>query len=616
MAENQVLALSGKSRGVLRLEYGKELAFSLESPAYLRDAELWLLFSDREWSILNCCKGSCPLPPRKVQAAAVARNGQFLMAGGKADFSAARSACFTRQEKKRLKELEVSARQRPKPSEISPSQPEGQVFLGEQRKSAGSAPADQHRAEDERPAPAQTAQKEAVPPQGQKNAARASAASETQQSGQQKAQIAPEAEWRGQEHHKAVGAQQAQEPQYGRENEAAPAQATGGQQTQRTTAPARAASQQRRQTGQDGGRNALAQPIQQAQEQTASEQRRFGQEGAQSGQGQAPQMRQAQPGSPAPRGQEQAFSAAFSQNSQTSRRQDNAPQQEQAFSGQESGSSSAQPRGSGHGLEGQRESRQNQPASEPAGGAAGAPPRQWENLPEYVSAPALEELMRAAQPQASSSGKRQAGRQGTPQRGSATPGASEIRQEPGTPAQQRPGSSPRQGNAPGMPREGQQKAAMPGAGNAPRQAARGQSGAAQKTAAHAPAQRGNGQPERPQSDQQKQPAKSAPRHACIQRTEKSVQPFPKIFPSSKWVKVEYPSFPGRGYYLSGEIFQGENCTARALAVPGRYALNPPAWLKGFETYLEDGNAQGYWLLFLDMQGKAIPISQVFKGSQG
>jgi len=58
MAEKQVLALSGKSRGVLRLEYGEELAFSLESPAYLRDAELWLLFSDREWMILDRCKGS------------------------------------------------------------------------------------------------------------------------------------------------------------------------------------------------------------------------------------------------------------------------------------------------------------------------------------------------------------------------------------------------------------------------------------------------------------------------------------------------------------------------------------------------------------------------------
>ena len=224
--------------------------------------------------------------------------------------------------------------------------------------------------------------------------------------------------------------------------------------------------------------------------------------------------------------------------------------------------------------------------------------------------------MRAAQPQASF-GKGQAGRQGAPQRGSTTPGAQEIPQEPGTPAQQRPGSSARQSNALGMPREAQQKAAVPGARNAQRQAAQGQlAQVTPKTAAHTPAQRGDSQPERPQPARQKQPAKSAPRHACIQRTEKSVQPFPKIFPSSKWVKVEYPSFPGRGYYLSGEIFQGENCAAKALAVPGRYALNPPAWLKGFETYLEDSNAQGYWLLFLDMQGKAIPISQVFKGSQG
>ena len=42
MAESQILALSGKSRGVLRLEYGEELAFSLVSPAYLKDTELWL----------------------------------------------------------------------------------------------------------------------------------------------------------------------------------------------------------------------------------------------------------------------------------------------------------------------------------------------------------------------------------------------------------------------------------------------------------------------------------------------------------------------------------------------------------------------------------------------
>ncbi len=62
----------------------------------------------------------------------------------------------------------------------------------------------------------------------------------------------------------------------------------------------------------------------------------------------------------------------------------------------------------------------------------------------------------------------------------------------------------------------------------------------------------------------------------------------------------------------GEIYQGQNCAAKALAVPGRYALNPPAWLKGFETYLEDGEGQGYWLLFQDDAGKPLPIAQVLE----
>ena len=176
MAEKQVLALSGKSRGVLRLEYGEELAFSLESPAYLRDAELWMLFSDREWMILDRCKGSCPLPPRRVQAAAAARGGQFLMAGGKADFSAARSACFTRQEKKRLKELEVSARQRPKPSEILSGRPEGQMFQETQRRGAETPSARQERrAENERPAQTSAAQQETAAGKGQETARAAQA---------------------------------------------------------------------------------------------------------------------------------------------------------------------------------------------------------------------------------------------------------------------------------------------------------------------------------------------------------------------------------------------------------------------------------------------------------
>lgn len=122
MAESQILALSGKSRGVLRLEYGEELAFSLVSPAYLKDAELWLIFSDGEYQVLEGCQGRCPLPPRRVRAAAVARQGTFLMTGGHADFGAARSACFTRHEKKRLKALEVQAQ-----PEVLPQQRSGQL---------------------------------------------------------------------------------------------------------------------------------------------------------------------------------------------------------------------------------------------------------------------------------------------------------------------------------------------------------------------------------------------------------------------------------------------------------------------------------------------------------
>ena len=201
MAEKQVLALSGKSRGVLRLEYERDrLVFSLESPAYLRDAELWLLFSDQDWVILDRCKGSCPLPRGKVRAAAAARGGQFLMAGGKADFSRARSACFTRQEKKRLKELEVSAQQRPKPGDILPGQAEQQIFRGEQRKSAGAPSAQQgQRAEDERSAQAAAAQQKVAAPPEQKAMPDAQAASELRQRGQGKAQISPEMQQRGQE---------------------------------------------------------------------------------------------------------------------------------------------------------------------------------------------------------------------------------------------------------------------------------------------------------------------------------------------------------------------------------------------------------------------------------
>ncbi len=601
MAEKQVLALSGKSRGVLRLEYGEELAFSLESPAYLRDAELWLLFSDREWMILDRCKGSCPLPPRRVQAAAAARGGQFLMAGGKADFSAARSACFTRQEKKRLKELEVSARQRPKPSEILSGRPEGQMFQETQRRGAETPSARQERrADNERPAQTSAAQQETAAGKGQETARAAQAQPapetrqkkqgswETRQGGQGRPQ-ASQAQWvqegRGREREPASGlaSQEKTQAMSSQEKQSATPEPLGYAQTE-------PASEQRRQPGQDEARAARESAPQrtsvdsepQPQAQSAFEQRRnLKQEEPQTAVEPMPRMRQSvQEQESTPSSRQKQPAAAFSRDSQPesapeapgTRRQEGAPSQpRRAFSRQEGSAGPGNSHSSAY--RGGRGSRafgrgQSQASGAPARGAMSQQRGQWENLPEYVSTPALEELMRAAQPQ----------------------------------------SSMRKGGQAGMPGPRQHRVSAPKAGSVqePRQ---GGSTARQTTA---------GQRERaPQAGQQKkQGAKSAPEYACIQRSEKSVQPFPKIFPTSKWVKVEYPSFPGRGYYLSGEIFQGEKCAAKALAVPGRYALNPPAWLKGFETYLEDASAQGYWLLFCDMQGKAIPISQVFKGSQG
>ncbi len=576
MAEKQVLALSGKSRGVLRLEYGEELAFSLESPAYLRDAELWLLFSDREWMILDRCKGSCPLPPRRVQAAAAARGGQFLMAGGKADFSAARSACFTRQEKKRLKELEVSARQRPKPSEILSGRPEGQMFQETQRRGAETPSARQERrADNERPAQTSAAQQETAAGKGQETAraAQAQPAPETRQKKQ--------GSWETRQG--GLASQEKTQAMSSQEKQSATPEPLGYAQTE-------PASEQRRQPGQDEARAARESAPQrtsvdsepQPQAQSAFEQRRnLKQEEPQTAVEPMPRMRQSvQEQESTPSSRQKQPAAAFSRDSQPesapeapgTRRQEGAPSQpRRAFSRQEGSAGPGNSHSSAY--RGGRGSRafgrgQSQASGAPARGAMSQQRGQWENLPEYVSTPALEELMRAAQPQ----------------------------------------SSMRKGGQAGMPGPRQHRVSAPKAGSVqePRQ---GGSTARQTTA---------GQRERaPQAGQQKkQGAKSAPEYACIQRSEKSVQPFPKIFPTSKWVKVEYPSFPGRGYYLSGEIFQGEKCAAKALAVPGRYALNPPAWLKGFETYLEDASAQGYWLLFCDMQGKAIPISQVFKGSQG
>ena len=569
MAEKQVLALSGKSRGVLRLEYGQELAFSLESPAYLRDAELWLLFSDREWMILDRCKGSCPLPPRRVQAAAAARGGQFLMAGGKADFSAARSACFTRQEKKRLKELEVSARQRPKPSEILSGRPEGQMFQETQRRGAETPSARQERrAENERPAQTSAAQQEIAAGKGQETAraAQAQPAPETRQ----KKQGSWETRQGGQGRPQASQAQWVQEPQRGREREPASGlasqektQAMSSQEKQSATpeplgyAQTEPASEQRRQSGQDEARAARESAPQrtsvdsepQPQARSAFEQRRnLKQEEPQTAVEPMPRMRQSvQEQESTPSSRQKQPAAAFSRDSQPesapeapgTRRQEGAPSQpRRAFSRQEGSAGPGNSHSSAY--RGGRGSRafgrgQSQASGAPARGAMSQQRGQWENLPEYVSTPALEELMRAAQPQSSMRKGGQAGMPGPRQHRVGAPKAGSV-QEPrqgGSTARKTTAGQRERAPQAGQPNQGQRTAAAPGAGNAPGQKTQGQPEQAAPKTASAPlsAQKAEGQSNGPQAGQQKNRAQKAPRSMRASReVRRASSLFPKFSP--------------------------------------------------------------------------------------
>lgn len=436
MAEKQILALSGKSRGVLRLEYGGQLGFSVESPAYLRDAELWLLFSDEEWSIMPNCQGECPLPQRRVQAAAVARDGAFVMTGGRADFAAAKSACFTRQEKARLKALEVQA------------------------------------------------------------VARASIQREKRENQEQQARAA--AQGREQEQVRVA----AGEPGQATTKEWAQTKATWtGKQEQ----PEAASMRDRR------GRPEAA--LEQKEQKQA--------EAREPGRGEAIWKKASMPRPAEP-------------------------------------------------MRAQGEWEEEGDFSLP--------------VPEVVSAAALSELRRAAEPERPAEKKEKAREQmeGRLEECSAA-----------TPVE--PPVAVREEEAPQSQRDVE-----------PPSARRGLFPALEKMGEEEP------QKIRPQRAADAAPKKKAPRTRCFERKESEVSPFPKIFPSSHWMKIEYPAYPGRGHYLVGEIYQGQNCAAKALAVPGRYALNPPAWLKGFETYLEDGEGQGYWLLFQDDAGKPLPIAQVFR----
>lgn len=97
------------------------------------------------------------------------------------------------------------------------------------------------------------------------------------------------------------------------------------------------------------------------------------------------------------------------------------------------------------------------------------------------------------------------------------------------------------------------------------------------------------------------PEKNLNVQTCLDLREESVQPFPYIFPESVWEKVEYSYFAGTVYYLKGKIFEGGELLALALAVPAGKGFEPPAWLSEFDTYLEDLDKNGYWLIIRDIR---------------
>lgn len=104
---------------------------------------------------------------------------------------------------------------------------------------------------------------------------------------------------------------------------------------------------------------------------------------------------------------------------------------------------------------------------------------------------------------------------------------------------------------------------------------------------------------------------------CILPEEQVISPFSYLFGESVWRKVEYPYLKGRKHYLIGEIYHKGELSTIALAVPGEYALTPPPWLKGFNTYLnsEDGFG-GYWVYMRNAAtGNAATIREVLNRSQ-
>ncbi|MBQ9941887.1 MAG: hypothetical protein IJP03_02640 [Christensenellaceae bacterium] len=117
--------------------------------------------------------------------------------------------------------------------------------------------------------------------------------------------------------------------------------------------------------------------------------------------------------------------------------------------------------------------------------------------------------------------------------------------------------------------------------------------------------------------QKKQPSPPPPKEDAVgcncgfapKKTQEA--PFADIFPEGSWRRVEYPAAAG-WHYLEGEICKNGQLRARALALPGEYAISPPPWLKGFDSFLQAGGAgKGYWLLLEDpATGRPLSLQAV------
>ena len=72
----------------------------------------------------------------------------------------------------------------------------------------------------------------------------------------------------------------------------------------------------------------------------------------------------------------------------------------------------------------------------------------------------------------------------------------------------------------------------------------------------------------------------------------ALNPFPRQFPFSEWRKVSF-SIAG-WHYLTGEIYENGEISAKAVAVPGEYAPMPPGNLPEFSRFCA-GELGGYWV---------------------